>query len=313
MMNGKMRHIHFFAGLLLPALLAVLSGCTERTLDTRPDPVPIRLYTDIRTRAAIDAFDDTPVCIACGMASGAYTTGWDAVATAGEIILTPVRYYPEDGSRLYLRGYYPPVPMSADGTLIYNLTGAEDLLLSDEQDGSLATPFTAANNRKLTYSHLLTKLNFIIRLEGNDVSSLRVRFLQLNGLADRVVLTLHTGRLSYDEAAAAIVVYSASADSEGLPFTEGMLQLPGYALVQPKSDFTLDMVISIDDDRSHDFIYNDLPVSFEGGTGEGGVAYTVKVELPAPTFPDPLPVKVTATIVPWETGDSGSGNIPGWE
>lgn len=77
-MKGKMRYI-YNAGLLL---LLLCSSCTERTLETRPDPVPIRLYTGIRTRAAVDAFDATPVCIACGSSSGVYAQVWDGVATA---------------------------------------------------------------------------------------------------------------------------------------------------------------------------------------------------------------------------------------
>ena len=167
--------------------------------------------------------------------------------------------------------------------------------------------------RTLIYNHLLTKLSFAIHLEGDDIPSLRVRSLHLNGLAGQVTLALQTGALSYGDATVPVPIYSAAADAEGLPFTDGVLQLPGYALVQPQSDFTLDMVIAVDDDRSHDLEYHDLAISFEGGEGEGGIAYTVKVELPTPTFPDPVPVRVTATIVAWEAGDSGSGDIPGWE
>lgn len=304
-----------FGCMLFPALLVAITfaGCAKHSSDELPDPVPIRLYTGIRTRAAVDAFQATPVCIACGTTSGLYTTVWNGVATADEITLTPVRYYPEDGSPLYLRGYYPPVPMAADGTLTFTLTGDEDLLLSSEQSGSLASPFTSGGDATLVYDHLLMKLNFAIHLEGSDVSSHRIRSLQLNGLAGQVMLALHTGALSYGATTVPVVVYAASADSDGLPFTDGVLQLPGYALVQPQSDFTLDMVIAIDDDRSHDLVYHDLAISFEGGGSEGGIAYTVKVELPTPTFPDPVPVRVTATIVPWEAGDTGSGDIPGWE
>lgn len=310
-MNRKIRHIIGYSiGLLL---LFPGSSCTERSLETRPEPVPIRLYTGIRTRALVDAFDDTPVGIACGMVSGDYDTYWEGTATAGEIILTPVRYYPEDGSSLYLRGYYPLVPVTADGTLIYSLTGSEDLMLSDEQAGSLASPFTPESGKDLMYSHLLTKLSFTIHVEGDNLSSVRVRSLQLNGLASQVTLTLSTGVLACSESTDFVIVYAATDDSEGLPFVDGVLNLPGYALVQPRSEFTLDMVLAIDDDRSHDIVYHDLAISFEGGGGEGGTAYTVKVELPAPTFSDPVPVRVTAVIVPWETGNSGSGDIPGWE
>ena len=197
--------------------------------------------------------------------------------------------------------------------MTFTLTGDEDLLLSGEQNGSLSSPFTSDSKGTLVYNHLLTKLSFAIHLEGDDIPSLRVRALQLNGLAGQVTLALQTGALSYGDATVPVPIYSATVDAEGLPFTDGVLQLPGYALVQPQSDFTLDMVIAVDDDRSHDLEYHDLAISFEGGGGEGGIAYTVKVELPTPTFPDPVPVRVTATIVPWEAGDSGSGDIPGWE
>ena len=218
--------------------------------------------------------------------------------------LTPVRYYPEDGTSLYLRGYYPPVPMAADGTLTFTLTGDEDLLLSGEQNGSLSSPFTSDSKGTLIYNHLLTKLSFAIHLEGDDIPSLRVRSLQLNGLAGQVTLALQTGALSYGDATVPVPIYSAAADAEGLPFTGGVLQLPGYALVQPQSDFTLDMVIAVDDDRSHDLEYHDLAISFEGGEGEGGIAYTVKVELPTPTFPDPylselpLPLYLGKQVIP---------------
>lgn len=52
------------------------------------------------------------------------------VATDNEIRLTPERYYPADGSALFLRGYYPPAPLEADGSLTYRLTGEEDLMLT---------------------------------------------------------------------------------------------------------------------------------------------------------------------------------------
>ncbi|WP_244436547.1 fimbrillin family protein [Bacteroides timonensis] len=310
MMNRKMRHIIYGIGLflLLPA-----ASCTERTLEVRPDPVPIRLYAGIRTRALVDAFEATPVNIACGLSSGGYAERWDGVATAGEIRLVPERYYPDDGSRLYLRGYYPPAPFAADGTLTYTLTGDEDLLLSDEQSASLSSPFTDGGAGRLMYSHLLVKLNFMIQMEDGNTSSLRVRALTLNGLASRVTLALSTGALSYGSSTTSVVIYSAPDGSEGLPFVDDMLQFPGYVLVQPRADFTLDMVLSIDNDRSHDLVYEALPIIFEGGTGEGGTAYTVHVKSPVPTFPDPLPVRVIASVVPWHVGDSGSGNIPGWE
>ena len=166
----------------------------------------------------------------------------------------------------------------------------------------------------LMYNHLLVKLDFSIHLEGDvSISSLRMRSLQLKGLVSRVTLALSSGKLSYGAETVPVTIYSTPGDSEGIPFVNATLQLPGYVLVQPKSEFLLDMVLSIDDDRSHDLTYHDLVVSFEGGGSEGGIAYTVQVTLPTPILPDPVSVKVTATVVPWKTGSSGSGDIPGWD
>ncbi|MCD8182322.1 MAG: hypothetical protein LUE99_03690 [Bacteroides sp.] len=43
--------------------------------------------------------------------------------------------------------------------------------------------------------------------------------------------------------------------------------------------------------------------------GEGGIAYTVSVNIPAPSSPDPKEVKATATVSSWEDGSSGSGEL----
>ena len=98
-------------------LSQLLFSCTERSLEPRPEPepVPIRLFTGIRTRATVDVFGDTPVCVAYGVRTGQYDGSWDGIATDNEIRLMPERYYPSDGSALYLRGYYPPAPLTADG------------------------------------------------------------------------------------------------------------------------------------------------------------------------------------------------------
>ncbi|MCS2345690.1 hypothetical protein NXY01_15965 [Bacteroides fragilis] len=87
-------------------LSQLLFSCTERSLEPRPEPepVPIRLYTGIRTRATVDVFGDTPVCVAYGVRTGQYDGSWDGIATDNEIRLMPERYYPSDGSALYLRG-----------------------------------------------------------------------------------------------------------------------------------------------------------------------------------------------------------------
>ena len=173
-------------------------SCTERTLEPRPEvePVPIRLYTGIRTRALVSVFGETSVGIAYGSRTGEYNGAWDGVATDNEIRLTPERYYPADGSALFLRGYYPPAPLAVDGSLTYRLTGEEDLMLTGEQSGSLSSLFGPAEEQSLMYRHLLTRLSFALTIEAEDTEGLRVRELHLNGLAGEVSLSLATELLT---------------------------------------------------------------------------------------------------------------------
>lgn len=52
-------------------------------------------------------------------------------------------------------------------------------------------------------------------------------------------------------------------------------------------------------------------VSKEAGAGEGGISYTVKVELPSPSAPDPAEISAVATVGEWQAGKPGSGELDG--
>lgn len=296
--------------------------------------VPIHLYTGIKTRAMIDEFQQTPVCIAVGTVAGQYTENWDGTATEGEIKLSPERYYPADGSPVFLRGYHPAAPLT-NGEVKYTLTGQEDLMLSIEQNGSLTNRFSAATT-PLTYSHLLSQLNFTLRLKGAP-KSYRVRSVHLNGMAASAVVNLFSGKVEPSGFSGPVVVYS-DPGTGGFPVVDGVVTLPGYVLVQPEASLTLDLVLAVDNNPAHDRPFKNLPIRFgEGGT-EGGSAYEIEISLEVPDNPDPDPtpdpdpdpdptpdpdpdpdptpdpdpgvenavkVTVTARVITWGKGESG--------
>ncbi|WP_455642645.1 fimbrillin family protein [Parabacteroides sp.] len=298
---------------------------------------PVRLYTGIRTRAVVDEFDDTPVSLAVGTAAGQYADSWQGTASDNEIVLSPRRYYPADGSALYLRGYYPVAPLR-NGKVHYELTGQEDLMLSVEQNGSLGRRFDAVTT-PLTYSHLLSQLNFTLKLKGVS-GGYKVRSVKLNGLASTAVVDLSTGKVEPSGSAGPVVVY-ADPGTGGFPIVDGVATLPGYVLVQPEATLTLDLVLAEDGNPAHDHSFKDLPVSFDGGGGEGGKAYNVEISIEAPDpkpdptpdpdpdpTPDPAPdpkpdpkpdpeppvtdgvkIIVTATVTAWNQGDSGNADM----
>lgn len=296
--------------------------------------VPIRLYTGIQTRAMVDEFLQTPVCVAVGTTAGQYTESWDATATESEITLTPERYYPADGSPVFLRGYHPVAPLT-DGEVKYKLTGQEDLMLSVEQSGSLANRFSAVKT-PLTYSHLLSQLNFTLRLKGAP-KGYRVRSVQLNGMAASAVINLFSGKVEPVGTAGPVVVYS-DPGTGGFPIVDGVVTLPGYVLVQPEAGLTLDLVLAVDNNPSNDVPFKNLPVSFGEGGAAGGNAYDVEISLEVPDTPDPTPdpdpdptpdptpptpptpptepdaangvkVTVTAKVTEWNKGDNGNVGV----
>ena len=295
--------------------LATKDDTLDIRLAVRYDKQPIHLYTGIRTRALVNHFEETPVCIAAGTFSGRYTESWEGRATDGEIILDPERYYPSDGSPLYLCGYYPAAPVE-NGEVHYTLTGKEDLMLTGEQSGSLADRFDPGESA-LIYRHLLAQLNFKLNLKG-VTDQYRIRSVKLNGLAARARVNLFSGTVEPIGQSSPVVVYT-DPGTGGFPVVDGTVTLPGYVLVQPEAELSLDLVLNVDGNPVNDKVFTDLPVNFTGGSTEGGNAYEVEIslEIPAdPTPPDPdipddpepvppVQIKVTAKIAVWGDGDSG--------
>ena len=296
--------------------------------------VAIHLYTGIRTRATVDAFDGTPVNIAAGNTAGQYSDSWEGEATDNEIILSPERYYPADGSPVYLRGYYPAAPLN-NGKVEYILTGQEDLMLSVEQNGSIAEQFDAVKT-PLTYRHLLSQLNFTLKLKGST-DSYRIRSVHINGLASTAIVDLGSEAIEPVGNAGPIVVYT-DPGTGGFPITNGTVTLPGYVLVQPEATLTLDLVLNVDGNPANDKTFKDLPVKFGTGGSESGSAYEVEISLEVPDTPDepdnpdtpdepdnpdipdvpdtpdPEPennIKVTVTVkvTDWNPGDQGGVTV----
>ena len=303
---------------------AMSSGRDTLDLSLMVSPaVPIRLYTGIQTRAAVDVFDSTPVSIAVGTSAGDYTEHWMGTATEGDILLDPERYYPTDGSALFIRSYHPAAP-HVNGEVRYELTGQEDLMLTDERSGSLSRRFDATET-PLIHRHLLTQLSFRLRVKGAP-DGYSVHAVKLNGLASVAKVSLSDGEVVPVGETSSVIIYS-SDDGNGIPVVDGVVTLPGFVLVQPKASLTLDMTLAPEGDPASGQDFKDLPVSFGGEGNESGGAYDIEISLEIPVDPeepddpdtpeepkepDPFEeyqVKITATVTPWKPGNGGNADL----
>lgn len=293
LMNGKQTTAFLLASFCL------LAGCSRKS--HHDDALmPIRLATSLQARSAIDIFEDLPVALIAGRQVDDPGETWLGIADGGRITLTPPRYYPQDGSTLYLRGFYPPAEVESN-CVHYDLTGSEDLMFAGVLAGSLSHPFDSGD-RTLAFRHLLVQLNISLSPGENFPTEYRLKSVCINGSSSQATLSLPEGTLSFAGQCAPLFLYRAESHAEGCPLVPGQSVFPGCLLVQPGAALTIDLVFSRDDIPGNDLVINDIPVIFQGGSSETGAAYHVEIRLPVPLYLD-------AVLAEWTDGSNGAGGV----
>lgn len=275
------------------------TGCSRHSHNDE-ESVPIRLATSIRARSAMDRFEKTRVSLIAGEQENELSRLWTGIADGGQIKLTPERYYPADGSTLYLRGFYPETEIENDKAR-YTLTGFEDLLFADVLTGSLIRRFDS-RNRTLTFRHLLAQLNVIIKAGADFPTEYHLKSVRINGSSSSALLNLTEGTLSFTDECAPLFLYHAESHEEGYPLTPDENVSLGYLLVQPGATLDVDLALSRDDREENNLEINDIPVKFEGGSSQTGLAYRVEIKIPTP-------LSLNATLTDWVDGSNGTGGV----
>lgn len=278
---------------MLSLLVVVLAGCGGQGF---PEPVashmPIRLVTKLAvsdgggTRGAISQFGSETIAFAAGSVSGTYSELWEARENAGEAVLLQTRYYPEDGSRLYLRGYYPPEKPGNNG-VAYRLDGSQDILVSNEQSGCLTDMFWQ-ESKLFTFSHLLTQLLVRVRLSGGYPAGTGLSHLQIDGSHPDMLLDLNKGQLL------------------AVGETKPLAVIPDVpVMVEPGVALTLDAVVNLPDGTQR--IYKAMPIRFQetDGLSRAGTSYTLIVTLDM----EEENLSISATVSGWTEKEGGETEI----
>lgn len=79
-------------------------------------------------------------------------------------------YYQANGNDTRLQGWYPKSGTLANGVITWTFTGAEDIMVSDYQDGNKDSGHRFGATKKLTFEHLLTQI--IVKVYGTNQSAL---------------------------------------------------------------------------------------------------------------------------------------------
>lgn len=290
---------------LLSVLLPVLTDCTvpeESVPDVGQTRIRLALeesaYGRQKTRTAVSVFNGDTIAFAAGSFSGTYSEIWKAKGEGSEAIPLQPRYYPEDGSRLYLRGYYPAAVPGING-VTWHLDGSQDVMVSNEQSGSLTDMFWQ-DSKKFTFTHLLTRLNIRVRVEEGFPVDARLTRIRIGGSHPDVLLDLNKGALSAMGESAVLTVWEA--DRTGLLLSDAFPDTPiATAMLEAGVPLTFFATVTLSDGTVWD--YEALPIRFAEADGlpKAGVSYTLSVVLDA----EKEKLILSTTVTDWTEREGG--------
>lgn len=250
------------------------------------------------------SFSDS-VYFAKGDESGKYTDIWKAwVKADGGTTLTEPKYYPSDNSRIYLCGFAPEGKHVGDGRITYSIDGRQDLLVTDEQSGSLTDMFWQ-EGKSFRFIHLLTQLRFQLRCdEGGKEKGWKLFGLVAEGVQCEAVLSLPDKDLTFSGEQKTLIILDRMAGGECLPLDTDWTDAEEMVMIQPGVAVGLTVVLK---DRAGNLTrFERLPVSFHETDGYpvAGTSYLLSVVLRADGA-----CSLSAQVSEWKRGNNGTGII----
>lgn len=286
-------------------LWGIVVGCSDSDGQLPPpdgQELVLRAFSEKLSGGA--SFFDS-VFFAKGNESGKYTDIWKArVKADGSTSLTEPKYYPSDDSRIYLRGFIPEGKHVGDGRITYSIDGRQDLLVTDEQSGSLTDMFWQ-EGKSFRFIHLLTQLRFQLRCdEGGKEKGWKLFGLVAEGVQCEAVLSLPDKDLTFSGEQKTLIILDRMAGGECLPLDTDWTDAEEMVMIQPGVAVGLTVVLK---DRAGNLTrFERLPVSFHETDGYpvAGTSYLLSVVLRADGA-----CSLSAQVSEWKKGNNGTGII----
>lgn len=293
----------------LPALTFLLWGLMAGCSDGEGrlpagDGQKLVLRTSSQQLAGNVSFSNT-VFFAKGDQPGVYTEIWKAgVKPDGTASLSEPKYYPSDDSRIYLRGFAPEGKSAGDGRIAWSIDGQQDLLVTDEQNGSLTDMFWQ-EKKSFRFIHLLSQLRFQLQCdEAGKEEGWKLFGLVVEGIQKEAVLSLADKGLSFSGEKGTVTVLDRTLGGECLPLNTEWVDVEELVMIQPGTAVSLTVVLK---DRAGNLMrFERLPVSFheKDGYPVAGTSYLLSVVLRADGA-----CSLSAKVAEWKRGNNGTGII----
>lgn len=286
-------------------LWGMMVGCSEGDGQMlSEDGQKLLLRASSEQLAGEDAFSDT-VFFAKGDQPGIYTEIWKAsVKPDGTTSLSEPKYYPSDDSRIYLRGFAPEGKPVGDGRIAWSIDGQQDLLVTDEQNGSLTDMFWQ-EGKSFRFIHLLSQLRFQLQCdEAGKEKGWKLFGLVVEGIQKEAVLSLADKGLSFSGEKGTATVLDRASGGECLPLNTEWTGVEEVVMIQPGTAVSLTVVLK---DRAGNLTrFERLPISFHETDGYpvAGTSYLLSIVLRADGA-----CSLSAKVAEWKRGNNGTGII----
>ncbi|SEF43764.1 fimbrillin family protein [Parabacteroides chinchillae] len=247
---------------------------------------------------------DDSVFFAKGVESKNYTEVWSAaMQSVGRVVFAEPRYYPEDNSQVYLCGFIPSAELSDNNQVSYILDGQQDIMLSEEQAGSMNDMFWQ-DEKRFDFIHLLTQLRFQIRCDAEGaLRNLSLKSIIVEGTQAEATLSLTDKSLQFTGPKKDIIGYDYT-DGDVVLLGTDNVSVPGVVMIQPNVPVYISVILQTS--VGNETRFEHLPVVFEeeGGMSLAGTSYLLSINVHTKGV-----IELSSIVANWIRGSNGMGVI----
>lgn len=295
----------------IAATVAAMTACTSESdpineiTNPKDAKVEIKLNAGVigvETKAAITG-DDTFEATIVGWESADKPTAeaelaWQTTAknisgkASNEVLkLEQTQYYNPNGTKTYIRGFYPTATPNGTSITFTNETGSVDLIMSDLTDVGTKAATLPVN---IPFSHKLSQLKMNIKKDASLGDDVTLKSITVKNAVVPTGFDLITGTINYSEPTDISISNISDASINN---TDGSI-VGDPIMIKPITEtnaITLDIVTS-------QGTFSGIAVNLDDTDTDGGTSYNIDL-----TFKK-KDVSTTASVTDWTSG-TGSGDV----
>lgn len=254
------------------------------------------LGDDARFTVAVGGWETSGEAVYSSPQSWVSTAAVSGAPAGGDLVLSPERYYSQNGSvKTFMKAWYPSGTLT-NGEVAFHTSqdyigdGTDDILVSTRAVGSALD----ADVKNFTFRHLTSQFRFVLTCdELFEAYGYKIRTITIRNAGVPKGLNIVTDKLICD---------SRDLTVPGIDGTKSITRQPASAgipvMIEPFAGDILLLDVTTDE-----VTYRDVPVKISDADAKAGKSYTVTLDFKG------FKVNATASVTPWDYTGTGSADV----